>query len=187
LAEKRARLAADGWYRLGMPPAGAEVAWLPDLALPLVPAEINGVAGRFLLDTGVGEILIDPALAGPAGLERLGEEPIHFPSGPAGTVQHSLIESLALGPVLLQGVPAQVYASREAFAALLALPVDGIIGTGVLSRLATTLDYRARVLRLGPAANLIGGAPSTSPATTIRWCPRASMIVSTPCSSWTPA
>lgn len=26
------------------------------------------------------------------------------------------------------------------------------------SRLATTLDYRARVLRLAPAANLIGGA-----------------------------
>lgn len=159
LAEKLGRLASDGWYRLGLPATGTELAWLPDLALPLVPAEINGVAGRFLLDTGVGETLIDPALAGPAGLELLGEEPIHFPSGPAGAVQHSLIESVALGPVRLQGVPAQVYATREAFAALLALPVDGIIGTGVLSRLPTTLDYRARVLRLGRAAELGDGTP----------------------------
>jgi hypothetical protein len=159
LAETLTRLAPEGWYRVAIPAAGAERPWLPDLALPLVTAEINGVPGRFLLDTGVGETLIDPALAAPAGLEALGEEPIHFPSGPAGLVHHSLIHSLALGPVRLQGVPAQVYATREAFAALLALPVDGIIGTGVLSRVVTTLDYRARVLRLGAAATPGAGTP----------------------------
>lgn len=147
LADKLERLAPDGWYRLS---GTADVPWLPDTPLPLVTARINGIEGRFLVDTGVGETLVDPALARAAGIESLGEEPIHFPAGPAGSVAHAVVPELALDRLTLAGVPAQIHPTREAFASLIRVPVDGILGSGLLFHMPATLDYPARRLRLGP-------------------------------------
>ncbi len=118
LADKLTLLAHSGQYLF---PEGAEiqVPWLPHSELPLVEARVNGTDGHFLLDTGVGETLIDPALARVAGLRALGVEAIHFPSGPAGRVDHTVIDALGLGDVSVERVPAHVHPTRDVFANLL--------------------------------------------------------------------
>jgi predicted aspartyl protease len=157
-ADKLRMLANGGQYLL--PYIGAvTLPWATDAELPLVEVHVNGVSGHFLMDTGVGETLVDPALAREGKIETSGAETIHFPSGPAGQISHAIIDSLALGGFEIGRVPAQVHATREVFADLLPFPVDGILGTGLFSRLPTTLDYRERQLRLGNSERLTDGDP----------------------------
>jgi hypothetical protein len=155
-ARKLNRLAETGWYLLEGETA-ADLPWPTDL--PLVTVAVNGREGRFLVDTGVGETLIDPSLARSAQVHPLGVEPIHFPAGPAGQVEHAIVDELALGGLKARQIPVQVHTTRAAFANLLPLPVDGILGTGLLSRIPSTLDYRGRRLRMGASQQLTDGVP----------------------------
>lgn len=157
-ADKLRRLADGGQYLLA-DSVRVTVPWAPHADLPLVEVQVNGVDGHFLMDTGVGETLIDPALVRDGKVETSGMETIHFPSGPAGQISHAIVDSLALGGLEVGRVPAQVHATREVFAGLLPFPVDGILGTGLFSRLPTTLDYRERRLRMGLGERLVDGAP----------------------------
>ena len=149
-----AKLAATGgdWYRLTPPTAPVTLPWLGETGPALIEARVgDGQVGRFLIDTGVGETLLDPHLACAAGVTAFGDEAIHFPAGPAGRVEHGLLPRLALGDLVIEGVPVQVYDTRTALAGLLPLPVDGVVGSGLLSRLPVALDYARRELRLGDA------------------------------------
>lgn len=157
-SDKLRRLADRGWYLLP-DAAGADLPWVSQADLPSVEVSVNGVQGHFLLDTGVGETLVDPALALNAKVETFGEESIQFPSGPAGQVAQAVIDCMALGELNIGRVPAQILATREVFANLLPFPVDGVLGTGLFSRLPTTLDYRNRRLRMGDGERLTSGAP----------------------------
>ena len=157
-ADKLRRLADGGQYLLP-DSTPVTVPWAPHAELPLVEVHVNGVNGHFLMDTGVGETLIDPALARDGKVETSGVETIHFPSGPSGQVSHAIIDSLSLGRFGVGRVPAQVLATREVFAGLLPFPVDGIIGTGLFSRMPTTLDYGERRLRMGLGERLADGTP----------------------------
>jgi len=144
--------AGGGWYRLTPPTAPITLPWLGASGPALIEARVgDGRIGRFLIDTGVGETLLDPHLASAIGVTQFGEEAIHFPAGPAGRVGHGLLSRLALGELVIEGVPVQVYDTRTAMAGLLPLPVDGVIGSGLLSRLPVALDYARRELRLGDA------------------------------------
>lgn len=156
-AEKLALLAPLGWYRLSG--AGAEIPWLPDSDLPAVEVLVNGSPARFILDTGVGETLLDRGIAERLGLESLGVEPIHFPAGPAGEVDHGILSELQLDALLVRGVPVQIHPVRESFAGLLPFPVDGVLGTGLFSQVQTSLDYPRRRLRLSPGRRLAAGEP----------------------------
>jgi hypothetical protein len=157
LAEKLARLATSGWYRASG--AGAEIPWLLDSDLPAVEALVDGVPARFILDTGVGETLLDRGIAGRLGLESLGAERIHFPAGPAGEVDHAILDVLELGSLRVNDLPVQIHPVRQGFAGLLPFPVDGVLGTGLFSQVQTSLDYPGRCLRLSPGRRLGGGAP----------------------------
>jgi hypothetical protein len=157
-SDKLRRLADGGWYLLPAA-ARADLPWVSHAELPSVEVALNGVQGHFLLDTGVGEALVDPALALSAKVETFGEESIYFPSGPSGEVAHALIDCMALGELNIGRVPAQIHAIRQTFANLLPFPVDGILGTGLFSRLPTTLDYRNRRLRIGDGERLTSGTP----------------------------
>jgi hypothetical protein len=59
----------------------------------------------------------------------------------------------------LATVPVALRSVRAAFEDLLPVPVDGILGTGVLARFLATLDYRQRVLTLNPRGQLTRGVP----------------------------
>jgi hypothetical protein len=163
-----AKLAATGgdWYRPTPPTAPVTVPWLGESGPAMIEARMgDGRVGRFLLDTGVGEALLDPHLASAAGVTPFGEEAIHFPAGPAGRVEHGLLSQLALGELVIEGVPVQVYDTRAAMAGLLPLPVDGVIGSRLLSRLPVALDYARRELRLGDAM----GGDSDETGTPFYW------------------
>lgn len=157
LAQKLARLAPQGWYLLSG--EAAEVPWLPDSELPMVEALADGVPVRMILDTGVGETLLDRGIAGQLGLESFGAERIHFPAGPAGEVDHGILGRLELGDLCVRDLPVQVHPLREAFAGLLPLEVDGVLGTGLFCQVCTTLDYGDRCLRLEPGRRLTAGEP----------------------------
>ncbi len=68
ISEKLRRLADRGCYLL---PDGAneDLPWASQADLPLVEVSVNGVEEHFLLDTGVCETLIDPALASSGSVE----------------------------------------------------------------------------------------------------------------------
>lgn len=72
LSNKLALLADGGQYLL---PAGAEIQvhWPSQSALPLAEARENGTAGHLPRGTGVGETLVDPALARFAEVEVAGD------------------------------------------------------------------------------------------------------------------
>jgi len=81
-----AKLAATGggWYRLTPPAAPVTLPWLGESGPALIEARVgDGQVGRFLIDTGVGETLLDPYLASAVGVTPFGDEAIHFPAGPA--------------------------------------------------------------------------------------------------------
>jgi hypothetical protein len=101
-----AKLAATGgdWYRLTPPTAPVTLPWLGETGPALIEARVgDGRVGRFLIDTGVGETLLDPHLASAAGVTPFGDEAIHFPAGPAGRVEHGLLSRLALGDLVIEG------------------------------------------------------------------------------------
>ncbi|KAA6184329.1 hypothetical protein F2Q65_12765 [Thiohalocapsa marina] len=162
--------AQAGEYRLHPPAAerGSErtpeiaLPWIGESPVPVIEARLSGpqqsLSVRLAIDTGVGETLLDPAVAGPAGVTTFGDEGIHFPAGPAGRVQHGLLRHLSLGTLDIGNVPVQVYDTRSSLARLLPFPVDGVIGCGLLSQLPTTLDYGKRQLQLGGRA-VTDGSP----------------------------
>jgi hypothetical protein len=70
---------------------------------------------------------------------------------------------LALSDLVSAGVPVQVHATRTSMVGLLPLPVDGVVGSGLLSRLPVALDHAHRERRLGDATGGEGdevGTPS---------------------------
>src|SRR5689334_6180071 len=74
--------------------------------LPLISMTVNGRGPYyFLIDTGGGELALDPALADTLGLERYGDEMGTFAGGKRSPVTHSRLDSLALGPLTVRGVP----------------------------------------------------------------------------------
>jgi hypothetical protein len=114
---------------------------------------------RFVIDTGVGETLLDPAIAAEADVELFGEEAIHFPAGPAGRIAQGLLPRLTLAGLSVGNLPVHVHETRSSMAELLPFPVDGVIGSGLLSRLPVTLDYGRRRLLLGGDQPVDSGRP----------------------------
>jgi hypothetical protein len=98
-------------------------------------------------------------MAAEAGVQVFGEEAIHFPAGPAGRIGHGLLPRLTLGGLSVANLPVQVHETRSSMAKLLPFPVDGVIGSGLLSRLPVTLDYARRSLRLGGDQHVEHGTP----------------------------
>jgi predicted aspartyl protease len=153
LAAKLEAAAGPGWYRLDAPPGSVDLPWVGETRVPVIEAMVDTPHGPrpacFVIDTGVGETLLDPAMAAEAGVDMFGEEAIHFPAGPAGRIGQGLLPRLTLAGLGVGNLPVHVHETRSSMAQLLPFPVDGVIGSGLLSRLPATLDYGRRRLQLG--------------------------------------
>jgi hypothetical protein len=99
--------------------------------LPLVQGSINGLRGIFLLDTGLGEILLDREYAKRAGVSVIGLQA-------GGTVDEGVVTSVGLGRLNVRNVPVQL--GRLATHSV--VRVDGAIGLGFLMHFDFTIDYR---------------------------------------------
>jgi hypothetical protein len=106
-------------------------------ALPLVQGSVNGLRGIFLLDTGLGEILLDRDYAKRAGVSVIGLQA-------GGTLDEGVATSVTLGRLNVRNVPIQL--GRLATHSV--VPINGAIGLSFLMHFDFTIDYRRAKLVL---------------------------------------
>ena len=118
------------------------IPWLAGEPLPVICAGVNGEEANLVLDTGVGELALDPEFARRASVQLGGSEVASFAGGTQSEIRHGWLESLTLGDFRLEQVPAQVYDTEHLFAPFFpGLPIHGVLGTAVFYRFLSTLDY----------------------------------------------
>jgi predicted aspartyl protease len=113
-----------------------------------VPALLNGLKARLLLDTGATKTIIRPKLAQLAGIEPGREAPLaRMIVAGGGQLSVPLVraQSLAINEAAVQAIEIGVYE------AVPDLPdVDGILGTDYLSHFTVTIDRQKGTLLLVP-------------------------------------
>jgi predicted aspartyl protease len=114
--------------------------------LPVVSARIGTRQARFLIDTGGPNVILSKALAEQLGLPLTDGPMGTFAGGRQARTQQTLIPEFSLGSFAISNVPAGVLE-------LPGMPVDGIIGTGLLMHFLSTLDYCRGELILAPRAD----------------------------------
>jgi hypothetical protein len=135
------------------------VAWDDTHALPLFEVTVNGLTGRFVLDTGTGDCLLDSEFARRAGVAAGPYDEARFAGGRPGHWQLARIDSLSVGASRFERLPAMVSPLGDAFRHVTDEPVDGIIGAGLLRAAGgIDIDYRKAGFRLGPPG-VHGGEP----------------------------
>ena len=117
--------------------------------LIVVEAEINGVAGNYLVDTGAQAIVLNRPRFAAADIDTV--ELTHTaPSGVGGAMQDVLGAinlQLSWGTIRLDGLQGLV-ADLTHLEKSIGVPVAGLIGFNVLERFEIHFDYAARELTL---------------------------------------
>lgn len=144
-------LAVSGANRLEWGDAIVRIPFERTDPLPVVRISVNGAApAYFLIDTGAGETILDPAFASAVGAQLFGADSSSFAGGKVGTFQHGAVASLQLGTLTVRNVPIHVQSTRSFSAAGGGLRIDGIIGTILFMQVMATLDYPRGELVLRP-------------------------------------
>ena len=108
---------------------------------------------NLVLDTGAGDTVLDTQFAINAGVRLGGQERRTFAGGVPALVTYGHAEELLLDGFGIHDIPVQVIDIPPDLDAWFPdLPIHGILGTGVLSRFRTSLDYRSGRLRLESTA-----------------------------------
>ncbi|MDX1501586.1 MAG: aspartyl protease family protein [Thermoanaerobaculia bacterium] len=129
--------------------------------LPLVELSVNGSEpALFLIDTGGGELILDPGFAESVGAGRFGSRTGTFAGDQRAEVELGAVEGVGLGELLVENVPVRLLSTARFAPVAGGRTVHGILGTTLLSRFVFTLDYPAGrlVLRRPDAA-----APAVRP------------------------
>ncbi|MBV9027048.1 MAG: aspartyl protease family protein [Candidatus Eremiobacteraeota bacterium] len=136
-----------GDYEITMPPRDAGIPFVATDPLPMIRATVNGREASFLLDTGAPGVELSAATAA-----RL-HVPMHaageglFAGGMKAQIFAGRVDSLELGGIRIRGVPVGQLPSAMP-TTLGGRSYDGVIGTSLLRRFLSTLDYRAGKLIL---------------------------------------
>jgi predicted aspartyl protease len=139
-----------------------------------LPVKVNGRGPfTFVLDTGAGRTVLLPALAAELGIP-LTPLPFESASGAGGELAVSLgeVESLRIGEVEVADLPIAVL-DLSGVEAKAGERLGGVIGSDVLARFETTINYRETklVLRRLPLEKEIS-PPSYAPASAPPASPR---------------
>src|SRR5262249_42537854 len=87
-------------------PARGGVAFVQTDPLPALELTVNGHGPLLvILDTGGGELVLDPTLADSLGVVRYGAETGTFAGGRRRSVELGRVDSVAVGPFTLHDVP----------------------------------------------------------------------------------
>src|SRR5262249_38638865 len=117
--------------------------------LPIVTVGINGSApADFLIDTGGGELVLDPEFAKEVHAHEFGAKTGTFAGGQQGQVVLATVESVELGAWRLRNVPVHLIATRRLSRIFPGKRIDGIVGTVFLYHFVSTLDYQRGELGL---------------------------------------
>ncbi len=120
--------------------------------LPMVHAKIDGKDGLFLIDTGAPGVELTAATAARLGLHMHSVGEGVFAGGVAGKVFAGRLDSIEFPGALIRGVPV----GQLPFAMptkLAGRSYDGVIGTKLLRKFLSTLDYRDGKLVLRPRSD----------------------------------
>lgn len=110
--------------------------------LPILEVKINGQGPYFFfIDTGAAEIFVDKKVCLRHDIRIVGRQTGTFAGGVSATIEMAKIDALELGDITIRDLPASVM-DIEGFSNLLRHPVHGIIGTHVLMRFLSTIDYK---------------------------------------------
>ncbi len=140
-------------YQLSHLPEVVRVPWTIAYPVPLVRVKLNGQSVLMALDTGAGEMLLDPSTVRRCKVRRLIAQHTEFWCGTRVAVTNAMAQRLEIGAARLERVPAGVLPLRKWSLGVnpYGEPVAGVIGIEVLRRFAPTLDYANHVLELRPA------------------------------------
>lgn len=120
----------------------------------IVKAKINGVEGRFLLDSGAADIFISGSFARRAGLKPIGHSKAYTLYGTQKT-DVGQADSLEIGGNTLQNV--KVYFGPADFDDD---APDGLLGFGLLAAAFVTVDFEHATMQIqDPSAVDVNGAP----------------------------
>lgn len=124
--------------------------------LPAVRATANGKEGLFIIDTGAAETILDPEFAKSIAVPVAGTEQGTFAGGKTAEVTYGRLSRFDVGGMTLADVPVALVSTAKFAAAANGKPVAGVIGTGLMSRFRSTIDYRKGELLLeaGQSAKL---------------------------------
>jgi hypothetical protein len=118
--------------------------WVRCWPVPIVKARLNGTTVLLAVDTGVMDLLLDPAAARRCHVTILPEQAPVLWDGTHVAAQLALAQRLELGALRIERVPAALQPLRRW--SLDANPggeaVSGIIGANLLARFVPTLDYK---------------------------------------------
>jgi predicted aspartyl protease len=117
--------------------------------LPLIRVAVNGVEANLIIDTGGGELVLDPAFADSVKAVRFGGESEGvFAGGRRAKVEQGRVDSVRLGGIVVENVPVNLLSTLRFSMAANGKPVHGVLGTVLLSRFLATLDYPGGALVL---------------------------------------
>jgi predicted aspartyl protease len=121
----------------------AVVAFRQTDPLPLLALAVNGREGLFLLDTGASDLILDPKFAAAVGAYDFGAVEGTFAGGRKASTGLGSVDTVRLGEVTLRNVPVRTLPTAPFGAVCGGCNVDGVLGTAVLSRFHSTIDYPA--------------------------------------------
>jgi hypothetical protein len=140
----------DDWYQVTRL-SPETVAWDASHALPLFQASVNGQPGRFALDTGTGDCLLDSAFAHRANVPPGPLDEASFAGGRSGHWQLTRVDELLIGDSCFSKLPATVAPLASTLGqGFTDGSVDGIVGAGLLRAVGgIDIDYRCGRFTLG--------------------------------------
>ena len=151
-------------YRIEGDLPSAQVPFLRTDPLPIVNLRVNGTEGRFLIDTGGAELMLDREFGRKVEVVRFGSERSYFGGGQRAGLDHGRIDAVQLGGFTVRDVPVHVM-DLQGIGPLLGEPrLDGILGTVLLYHFRTTIDYAAGRLRLDRRTERQGRPEPAAPA-----------------------
>lgn len=123
-------------------PAEVHIKFVRTDPLPVIEVSANGSPkANFLLDTGGGEVLLDPEFAKSLGVPVFGVTRDTFAAGQQAESQHGRLDTLQLGELTIRNLPVRVLPTRRMSAVAGGRQVDGILGTILLYHFLATIDY----------------------------------------------
>lgn len=150
-----AMFGTDRPYRIMSRGRSAAVSFEHTDPLPAVRATANGKEGLFIIDTGAAETILDPEFAKAIAVPVAGAEQGTFAGGKTAEVVYGRLARFGIGSMSLADLPVALVSTAKFAPAANGKPVAGVIGTGLLSRFRSTIDYRKGLLQLeaGAASN----------------------------------
>jgi len=147
-------------YLVSIPRDGTRLVSEPGTALPVFHVRVNGRDALMILDTGGGELILDPAFADSVGARRFAGDSGVYAGGKRASFDRGAVDSVQLRDAVVRNLPVHIQSTSRYAGVAGGHAVQGIIGTTLLAQFRATLDFSNNALRLDPRSSPTrGGTP----------------------------